>query len=219
MRPQTVGPRGVRLLLVRHGQTRSNVRGVLDTAFPGPGLTQRGAAQAKVLPATLAGLEVAAIYASSLVRTQLTAAPLASHLGLPVLVRDGFREIGAGELEMEGDRASIESYLSTIFAWPAGDLERRMPGGEDGHEMLARFDQAIGEVVARLTLDAAPTGVPTAVVVSHGGAIRTWVASRATNVDAAFAACHQLDNTDVVVIAGDPAIGWRVASWSGHAVG
>ena len=29
----------MRLLLIRHGQTPANVRGELDTAAPGPGLT------------------------------------------------------------------------------------------------------------------------------------------------------------------------------------
>lgn len=218
MSPQAAAPEDVRLLLVRHGETRSNVRHVLDTACPGPVLTEHGASQARALSATLSGCEVGAIYASSLVRTQLTAAPLASDRGLPVLVRDGFREIGAGELELKGDRASVESYLSTIFAWPAGDLGRRMPGGEDGHEMLARFDRAVDEVVAGLRLDPRATGVRTAVIVSHGGAIRTWAAARATNVDAGFAAAHPLENTAVVVVAGDPAGGWRIESWSGRAV-
>ena len=30
----------MRILFVRHGQTPANVRGLLDTAAPGPGLTK-----------------------------------------------------------------------------------------------------------------------------------------------------------------------------------
>jgi len=36
----------VRLLLIRHGQTSSNVRRLLDTAVPGADLTDEGLAQA-----------------------------------------------------------------------------------------------------------------------------------------------------------------------------
>ena len=36
----------MRLTLVRHGQTPSNVLGLLDTAPPGPGLTDLGQLQA-----------------------------------------------------------------------------------------------------------------------------------------------------------------------------
>ena len=32
------------------------------------------------------------------------------------------------------DPASVETYLSMLFAWAAGDLDRRMPEGWDGRE-------------------------------------------------------------------------------------
>ena len=54
-------------------------------------------------------------------------------------VRDGLREVSAGDLEMRNDDQSIKTYLATVFAWPAGDLELRMPGGENGTEAFARF--------------------------------------------------------------------------------
>lgn len=71
----------MRLLLVRHGQTPSNVRFLLDTAVPGPGLTELGERQAAALPEALAGEDIDALYASTLTRAQLTAAPLAGARG------------------------------------------------------------------------------------------------------------------------------------------
>lgn len=65
----------MRLLLVRHGQTPSNVEFLLDTAVPGPGLTALGERQAAALPEALADEDIEALYVSTLVRTQLTAAP------------------------------------------------------------------------------------------------------------------------------------------------
>ena len=41
----------MRLILIRHGETPSNVRGSLDTSLPGPGLTDLGQEQAEAIPA------------------------------------------------------------------------------------------------------------------------------------------------------------------------
>lgn len=128
----------MRLLLVRHAETPSNVDHLLDTAVPGPGLTALGARQATALPDALAAEDIGALYASTLVRAQLTAAPLAAARGLDVRVRDGIREIAAGDLEMlPGDSEQGALYMKTAFAWAAGDTALRMPGGESGDEVLA----------------------------------------------------------------------------------
>ncbi|WP_432192167.1 histidine phosphatase family protein [Streptomyces sp. bgisy027] len=201
----------MRLLLVRHGQTPTNVDYLLDTAAPGPGLTELGQRQAAALPAALTGEDIEAIYASTLVRTQLTAAPLAAARGLDVIVRAGIREVFAGDLEMlPGDTEAGHLYMRTVFAWAAGDTELRMPGGESGAQALARYDAVVAE--------AAGSGAGTVAVVSHGAAIRMWTAARAANVDVAFAGAHPLDNTGVVVLEGSPVDGWKALSWAGAVV-
>ncbi|MFH9657726.1 histidine phosphatase family protein [Streptomyces sp. NPDC017248] len=201
----------MRLLLVRHGQTPSNLDHLLDTAVPGPGLTPLGEAQAAALPAALAGEDIGALYASTLVRTQRTAAPLAAARGLEVIVRDGIRELSAGDLEMlPGHSPQGERYLRTAFAWAAGDTALRMPGGESGTEALARYDAVVAE--------AAASGVRTVAMVSHGAAIRVWTAARAANVNVAFAAARPLENTGVIVLEGSPDDGWQVLSWEGALV-
>jgi probable phosphoglycerate mutase len=197
---------GMRLILVRHGQSPSNIDRLIDTTVPGPPLTDLGVAQAEALPATLADEQIEVIYASTMTRAQMTAEPLGRVRGLPVNVRDGLRELTAGDLELKNDDASIQLYLETAFAWPAGDLELRMPGGESGAEAFARYDAVVAEAAA------ATSG--TALLVSHGAAIRMWVAGRTDNVDAAFVATNALDNTGVIVVEGDPARGWHVVSWT-----
>ncbi|KAA9162563.1 histidine phosphatase family protein [Amycolatopsis acidicola] len=200
----------MRLLLIRHGQTPSNLKALLDTAEPGPGLTPLGEEQAAALPAALAGESIGALYASTLVRAQLTAAPLAAATGLEVRVRAGIRELAAGDLEMLGDEQSIETYLTTAFAWAKGETALRIPGGESGEEALARYDAVVAE--------AASTGADTVAMISHGAAIRTWAAARAGNVDAEFAARHSLGNTGVVTLSGHPD-DWRVLRWESHDFG
>ncbi|MFE6620181.1 histidine phosphatase family protein [Streptomyces sp. NPDC008086] len=201
----------MRLLLVRHGQTPSNVDFLLDTAVPGAGLTALGERQAAALPAALAGEDIQAVYASTLVRTQLTAAPLAAARGLEVLVRDGIREVSAGEMEMlRGDTAQGELYMKTVFAWAGGDVGLRMPGGESGAEVLSRYDAVVSE--------AAGSGAGVVAMVSHGAVIRLWAAARADNVDVSFAAARPLENTGVVVLEGSPVDGWKALTWAGAVV-
>jgi broad specificity phosphatase PhoE len=64
------------LLLLRHGQTGSNVIGALDTAVPGAPLTELGERQAAAVPGALQPID--SITVSTLLRTQQTAAPLAA---------------------------------------------------------------------------------------------------------------------------------------------
>lgn len=199
----------MRLILVRHGQTPSNVRGLLDTAPPGPGLTELGSAQAAAVPATLAAETIDVLYASTALRAQLTAAPLSAARGLPIVVRAGLREIQAGDWEMLGDDDSVHGYLGLVGDWLAGDLDRRSPGpgGESGTQVMERFDAVIGEI--------ADGGFSAAAVVAHGAVNRTWASLRADNLDDGFGAGHPLRNTGIVVLEGDPRTGWTAVSWTG----
>lgn len=205
----------MRILLIRHGQTPSNLGHFLDTAPPGPGLTDLGRRQAAALPAALAGEDIGALYASTLTRTQLTAEPLAAELALDVQIRDGIRELSAGELEMRADEAAVKQYLVTAFAWSAGDTALRMPGGETGAQALARFDAVVAEAAAA----GAAAGSAAVALISHGAAIRMWTAARARNITVEFAATHALDNTGVVVVEGTPEDGWKASAWVGAVVG
>ena len=202
----------MRLWLIRHGQTPSNVLGLLDTAVPGPGLTELGLEQAAAVPAALAAVGIDAVFASNQTRAQLTAAPLATSRGLTVQVRPGLREITAGDLEMRGDRPAIQAYLDVVGAWLSGNLEVRTPGaGESGREVLERYDAVVEEVVA--------SGAQGAALVSHGAVIRFWATVRSINLPPSFGAENVLHNTGIVEVDGDPTVGWRTLSWTGAAVG
>ena len=201
----------MRLLLIRHGQTPANVLGQLDTAAPGPGFTALGEQQAAMVPGALRGTSVDSISASILIRAQLTAEPLSLDRHISVDVLPGLHEIAAGDLEGNTDRASVRVYLETVFAWTDGDLDLRMPGGQNGHEFYDRFDADIATI--------ASGGGDSAVIFSHGAAIRVWVAGRAINVPPRFAAENELGNTGVVEMTGSTEEGWRLDSWAGTALG
>jgi probable phosphoglycerate mutase len=198
-------------MLLRHGQTQSNVIGALDTAIPGAPLNPLGLRQAAAVPIALTGREIDAISASTIERAQQTAAPLAEDRDLTVDIRDGLREIAAGDLEMLSDHTSQGIYTATAFAWAKGDRELRMPGAETGLQFFDRFDAAIGDILA--------TKAKVVVAVSHGAAIRTWVAARCENTDGAFAGTHQLDNTGVAILEGDRVRDWHLIEWQSVPLG
>ena len=193
----------MRLIMVRHGRTDSNVGLLLDTGEPGAGLDANGLEQAAALVEVLSEHAIEAVYAASLIRTQQTAQPLAQARGLEVQVLPGLREIPAGEDEMGTDATR---YIGALVAWGEGDLQARVPGGENALEFFARYDDAIDTIAA--------SGVEVAVVVSHGAALRVWATARVDGFAEALGPAH-LDNTGVIVVDGSPAEGWTLVHLSG----
>ena len=192
----------MRLFLVRHGRTASNVDRLLDTAFPGADLDAVGRDQAAALPGRLAGAELDALYASDLVRTQQTAAPLAAQRALTPTILPGLREIAAGDQEMW---PRWDAYVGVLTDWARGDMGSARPGGESGEEFFARFDAAVAEIAA--------SGARAAALVSHGAALRMWVGGRVGGIDPAEVAHRTLGNTAIIEIEGDPTSGWRLVAW------
>ena len=154
----------MRLLLIRHAETTANAERLLDTAPPGTDLSERGRVQAEQLVEALADVPVDAIYVSDLVRTQQTAAPLAAARGLVPLIRPGIREIQAGEYEMAPDDGSWGAYLAVLYRWADGEPHARIPRGESGIEVLARYDAVVAEAAEH----------EAAAIISDGAVIRAW---------------------------------------------
>lgn len=195
----------MKLYLVRHGETGSNLIGALDTAIPGADLSDTGRDQATELAQRFDGVRLDGLYASTLARTQQTIAPLSEATGLTPTILDGLREVGAGDWEMRTDEEAVIGYMTAVGSWITGDTAVRMAGGETGDEFLARFDDAVKSIVA--------DGGDAALLVSHGAAIRTWVGARCDLSAWDNAAFSSLPNTGVIELEGGPD-GWRIVSWT-----
>jgi probable phosphoglycerate mutase len=206
----------VRLLLIRHGQTPDNVGGFLGTVVPGPGLTPFGLQQAAAVPATLRDEAIDGIFVSNMLRTHLTAAPLAAERGIQPVELPGLREVEAGDYEGLRDRDSVRGYLGTVLAWGTDQPDLRMPGAFTGTDFMTRFDEAIAEVERRH-----PDG--TVAVFSHGAAMRLWVRMRSRDLDPMFTVHADLDNTGMAIMEGglrpDGEAGFELVSWRGAAAG
>lgn len=187
------------LFLVRHGQTTSNLIKALDTALPGADLTDLGQQQAQAAGAALRQRTTAARIASSqALRAQHTARLLreafvdqggvATNGG----ARPGMAEIPAGDLEMRTDHEAHVAYHTAFGLWLSHDLNVRVPGGNDGHEILEQYLPSLFE----LALEEAERDL---VVVSHGAVIR-FVAGYLGKVPPEFAFQHYLANCEWVEI-------------------
>jgi broad specificity phosphatase PhoE len=198
-----------RLVLVRHGQSLSNVERRLDTRPPGRELTGLGREQAREFARGLA--QPPAMVAHSIaVRAVQTAGEIAAQAGLPAHEFDGLHEVQVGELEDRNDDDAIAEFESIYQRWHQGDLDAVMPGGESGNDVLDRYVAVLTQFRLRHLDDDAWRG--DIVVVSHGAAIRL-VAAVLAGVDGGFALDHHLANTEPVVLAPVTDGRWSCVQW------
>lgn len=202
----------MRLLLLRHGQTPSNVEGILDAGYPGPGLTALGHRQAEAIPAALAHEKISALHVSRLLRTHETAAPLAAALGISPQLTAGLEEISAGEYEMRRDADAVAAYQDNHARWSAGEFTDGLPGGESGRAFWERYTGALRRIAAAHRED------ETVAVVSHGAAIRVFAAVVA-GLGAASLEDRPLFNTGMVTLTGHPDEGWELEDWVREPIG
>lgn len=169
------------LVLVRHGRTEANARGLLlgrrDVPLDATGGAQaRAVAAAALAAAEASGRRIAAVVSSPLRRARQTAAAF----GLPVEVDDRFVELDYGELD---GVAVADVPASTWAAWRR-DPHFAPPGGETLASVAARVaaacedwaEQAAGASVVVVThVSPLKAAVAWALGVDEGSSWRTRV--------------------------------------------
>jgi probable phosphoglycerate mutase len=138
--------KATRLYLVRHGATQLTAEDRFSGSV-GVDLSKEGRAQAKRLAKRLADEEISAVYCSPLSRTVETAAILAEPHKLPLIHRDGLKEISHGRWEGL-TRTEVEArFPGEYAAWEADPFTFAPEGGESGVGVLARALPVIREIV------------------------------------------------------------------------
>lgn len=154
----------MRLFLVRHGDKaygdfwNGSIGGHNDNP-----LSEKGRLEAEAAAAWLAPRGIGAIMASRYGRTQETAAPLASALGLQVRVDARLDEIDVGFTDRMPDEEIEARWPGFLASYRAFDSDFRYPGGESGADVSLR--------VASLLASALEAGVDT-VAYTHDGYVR-----------------------------------------------
>ncbi|HJE50535.1 MAG TPA: histidine phosphatase family protein [Tessaracoccus flavescens] len=190
----------MRLILIRHGQTESNVNHQLDTAYPGAPLNETGLGQAEALVEAIAHEDIDVLYASTLTRAQQTAAPLAAARGLEATVVEGIQEISAGVEEMNDDWTV---YVDMLNTWSPDNMDVGLEGGETAREFMQRFTDAVEAMEAK--------GHERVALVSHGAALRVWAISQDPSIGMEMA--PPLNNTQWIVLNGSTKDGWKIERW------
>lgn len=153
--------------LARHGETEDNARLVFQ-GQSGKGLNARGRAQARRLAERMHKARVTTIVASDLERAEETARIVGLACGVEHSVEVDLREVDVGLWTGKRHEEIAELYPEEWAAWSAG-LDVRRGGGETYAELAARIERVV------LRIGAMGAGDPI-LVVSHGGAIKSYVA-------------------------------------------
>jgi ribonuclease H / adenosylcobalamin/alpha-ribazole phosphatase len=229
---------------VRHGQSVANAEGLIDTSVPGTPLTQLGQKQANDIADVLAREgHFAGIFASQLIRTQQTAAPLAARQGMDVRILRGLNEIDAGAfngLPQFSPQGLL--YLLGPVAWVLGLplVPMLAPGSTDVNGVVfdLRFTDALQKMYRNALTNAksftdelqtmyanaltnpvrSADGKITEVAFSSEFAIEVGTLMNVKNPDPLLMLLDPLPNTGIVVIEGNPQDGWTLVSWNGKPV-
>lgn len=212
---------------VRHGESGDMT--VVNTMVPGPELTDTGEQQAQALVNVLSGSGIDDIYASTMIRSQETAAPLAEALHLPINILSGLNEIDAGVFE--GIPVNVGDlplggalYLLAPLAWTLGlDFVPQLGSTVDPNGVA--FDESFSGAVQSIYdgTVGTETGTVTDAVFSHEAAIAIWTLMNVNNPDFALVLQEFLNTgellpyTGQVVVDGSPG-DWTLVSWDGTPV-
>jgi probable phosphoglycerate mutase len=153
-------------VLVRHAVT-AQTGPLLSGRAPGIDLSEDGRGQAEALGERMAGLPIAAVYASPIERTTQTAEAIARHHDLTVSSLDGVLEADYGEWTGQ----KLEDLAKTDL-WKVvqrSPSRAVFPGGEGLAAMQARMVAAIEVVVAEHPNELV-------VIVSHADPIKAAIA-------------------------------------------
>jgi broad specificity phosphatase PhoE len=142
----------LRIILVRHGQTKWNAGSAGGEVFRGRidvPLNEMGQAQALAVADRLAAVQVSAIYASPLQRAQRTAQPLATIRGLETVPFEGLLDIDYGEWAGRAHTQVAAEWPALYALWRSAPHKVQIPGGESLADVRRRVSAGINEIIAR----------------------------------------------------------------------
>lgn len=186
-----------KLLLVRHGETLHNRQRIFQ-GQSGEGLSDEGREQAARLGARLArtGTRWGALYTSDLRRARETAEILGLALGLAPEPDPGLREVHLGAWELLHEAEIRERFREEWEAWRRGEDVRR-GGGELLAEVGARMAAAVERILARHEGGSV-------LVVSHGAAIKSFVAHALSTTTLGLRPLRPVSNTGATLFERTP---------------
>jgi broad specificity phosphatase PhoE len=145
----------MRIILVRHGQTKENELGIILGQHDGI-LTRDGEEGARKLKRTLEKYPINTVYSSDLGRCVRTANILTEGRGLEVKLDPRLREINFGDYQGE--------FCSVVQGDYVTNLQKSFPNGESNIQMIRRVIDAINDILK-------DNQGKTVLIVTHSGPI------------------------------------------------
>ena len=160
------------VLLLRHDRSVSNTAHTLAGRSAGVELDAKGVSQADALVERLAGLPIAALVRSPLLRCRLTLEPLAAALGLEPLIDERLSEVDYGQWTGRNLGDLVKEPLWTVVQQqPSAAV---FPDGEGLAQVQARAVAAVRDHDRRLAEE--PGADVLWVACTHGDVIKSVVA-------------------------------------------
>jgi broad specificity phosphatase PhoE len=160
------------LLLVRHGQSTANAKGIWQGQMEFP-LSERGRAQASLAGLGLSGEQFEGLYSSPLSRAFETAEIIRDRTGFAgeVVPVDGLSERYGGILQGHtwAEQEQRNPELAKKFLAIPEEERWALVGAETDEEVIARFEDALSSIRVL------HPGGARIVVVSHGGVMRAFL--------------------------------------------
>jgi len=210
-----------RLFLVRHGENLANLTKELSSRRVDYSLTPKGILQAEQTArhflaageAGRAGYTIHAVYSSPLKRARETAEIIASHLGLPVVVMDNFREIDVGDMELQPSTVEVWAIHNRIIeGWFRGQVEKAFPNGDNYITICNRMRAGIEQIVAG-------KDGQSIIVVGHGGIFTVTLPDLCPKVDLHYLRTenHNCSISEIEVEWNGGRLEGRLISWASYA--
>ena len=201
----------MKLYFVRHGESTANLlMEFSNSGFKHP-LTEKGIEQARTLAHGLSGMRFERIFSSPVMRAVQTARILAESLQSPLEISEALREWSVGIYEGTTDPAGWDLHRQVQEDWfHHQKFDSKMPGGENFHEIRARFVPLIDKLVQQ--------GKGTDqnyLLVAHGGLYLAMLPVIFKNIPVEFAIQYNIPHTTCSIAETRPD-GLYCISWFGN---
>lgn len=157
------------IYLVRHGETEFNRMGIVQGSGVDSDLNDTGRQQASLFFEQYKHINFDKIYVSGLKRTYQSVQRFIEELNIPYEKMDALNEIRWGVYEgRDGGGEWKSDYYKMIDEWAKGNLEHRIPQGENPLELQARQKPALEHILSKQDEE-------TVLICMHGRAMKSFL--------------------------------------------
>ncbi len=157
------------IYLTRHGETEYNKQGIIQGSGVDSDLNETGLRQAELFYEHYGHISFDKIYTSALKRTYQSVRHFIEKKNIPHEKMAGLNEIMWGKYEGKPTNPNWRAeYFEMIAQWENGNLEHRVPGGENPIELQQRQKPALEHILNQ-------TPEQQILICMHGRAMRSFL--------------------------------------------